>query len=149
MLYRWLADAVVVLHAAFVAFVLLGGFLALRWRRIAWVHVPAAIWGVLIEYAGWICPLTPLENALRDRAGQAGYAGGFIEHYVLHVLYPGELTPAVRWALGTGPCRQHCGVRPCHAAARPPMTEDDPLAVRELRRINDAVFIKASYLLRR
>ena len=100
MIFRWLADAVVVLHAAFVVFVVLGGFLVLRWRRVAWLHVPAAIWGVLIEYAGWICPLTPLENALRERAGQAGYSGGFVEHYVLRVLYPAGLTRETQWVLG-------------------------------------------------
>lgn len=100
MIYRWLADGVVLIHGAFVVFVVIGGFLALRWPRIAWVHIPAAIWGVLIEFAGWICPLTPLENALRARAGEAGYAGGFIEHYVLRLLYPGGLTLTVRVALG-------------------------------------------------
>jgi hypothetical protein len=101
MIFRILADGVVVLHALFVAFVVLGGFLALRWRAIAWLHVPAALWGALIEYAGWICPLTPLENLLRARAGSGGYSGGFVEHYVLRALYPGDLTPAVRWALGS------------------------------------------------
>jgi hypothetical protein len=101
MIFRILADGVVVLHALFVAFVVLGGFLALRWRAIAWLHVPAALWGALIEYAGWICPLTPLENLLRARAGSGGYSGGFVEHYVLRALYPGDLTPAVRWTLGS------------------------------------------------
>jgi hypothetical protein len=101
MLYRWLADAVVVLHGLFVAFVLVGGFLAVGWPRLKWVHLPAAAWGVLIEYAGWICPLTPLENLLRARAGEAGYSGGFVEHYVLRALYPGHLTSAVRWTLGS------------------------------------------------
>jgi len=100
MLYRWLADAVVVLHAAFVVFVVLGGVLVIRWRRLAWLHVPAAIWGALIEFAGWICPLTPLENSFRGRAGDAGYAGGFVEHYLLRALYPDGLTPSVRWLLG-------------------------------------------------
>jgi hypothetical protein len=100
MLYRWLADAVVLLHAAFVLFVVVGGFLALRWRRLIWIHAPAAIWGVLIEFAGWICPLTPLEKLLRERANEAQYAGGFIEHYLLRALYPAGLTPRVQWALG-------------------------------------------------
>ena len=100
MIFRWLADAVALLHAAFVAFVVLGGLLVLRWRRVAWLHVPAAIWGVLIEYSGWICPLTPLENALRERAGQAGYSGGFVEHYGSHVLYPAGLTREMQWVLG-------------------------------------------------
>jgi hypothetical protein len=101
MIFRWLADGVAVLHAAFVAFVVLGGLLVVRWPRLAWFHVPAAVWGVLIEFGGWICPLTPLENALRARAGQAGYAGGFVEHYVLRVLYPEGLTREVQWVIGT------------------------------------------------
>ncbi|HEY9227051.1 MAG TPA: DUF2784 domain-containing protein [Gemmatimonadaceae bacterium] len=100
MIYRWLADGVALLHAAFVVFVILGGLLALRWQRVAWLHVPAAVWGALIEFAGWMCPLTPLENAFRARAGGAGYSGGFVEHYVLRALYPAGLTPAVRWTLG-------------------------------------------------
>jgi len=101
MIFRWLADGVALVHAAFVAFVVIGGLLVLRWPRLAWLHVPAAVWGVLIEYGGWICPLTPLENALRARAGQAGYAGGFVEHYVLRVLYPAGLTREVQWVIGT------------------------------------------------
>src|SRR5215510_2098015 len=100
MIFRWLADAVALLHDAFVAFVFLGGLLVLRWPKVAWFHVPAAIWGVLIEYGGWICPLTPLENTLRERAGQAGYSGGFVEHYVLRVLYPAGLTREMQWVLG-------------------------------------------------
>ena len=100
-MYRWLADAVVVVHVAFVVFVMVGAFLALRWRWLVWLHLPAAIWGVLIEYAGWICPLTPLENALRARAGEAGYSGDFIQHYLLRALYPHGLTPKVQWVLGT------------------------------------------------
>ena len=101
MLYRWLADAVVVLHAAFVVFVVLGGVLVIRWRRLAWLHVPAAIWGALIEFKGWICPLTPLENYLRRRAGLEGYAGGFVEHYVIPALYPAGLTRPTQALLGT------------------------------------------------
>ena len=100
MIYRWLADLTVLFHGAFVAFVILGGFLALRWRRVIWLHVPAAAWGVLIEFGGWICPLTPLENMLRHRAGDAGYSGGFVEHYVVRALYPSGLTRSVQWILG-------------------------------------------------
>lgn len=99
MIYRWLADAVVVLHLGFVVFVVLGGFLLRRWPRLIYVHVPVAAWGVLIEFAGWICPLTPLENALRARGGQAGYEGGFIEHYIIPVLYPIGLSRNVQWVL--------------------------------------------------
>jgi len=100
MIYRWLADLTVLFHGAFVAFVILGGFLALRWRQLIWLHVPAASWGVLIEFGGWICPLTPLENMLRHRAGDAGYSGGFVEHYVVRALYPTGLTQGVQWILG-------------------------------------------------
>jgi hypothetical protein len=100
-LYRLLANAVVSIHALFILFVVLGGFLAWRWRWVAAVHVPCAIWGVLIEYRGWICPLTPLENALRAKAGQQGYSGGFIEHYLLPTIYPAGLTPRVQALLGT------------------------------------------------
>ena len=101
MIYRLLAGAVVAVHALFIVFVVFGGFLTWRWRWVAFVHVPCAIWGMLIEYFGWICPLTPLENQLRARAGEAGYGGGFIEHYLLPLLYPAGLTPGVRIVLGT------------------------------------------------
>jgi len=100
-LYRLLANAVVLLHALFIVFIVFGGFLAWRWRWVAVLHVPAAIWGVLIEYRGWICPLTPLENALRVKAGQAGYSGGFVEHYLLPAMYPSGLTPRIQAGLGT------------------------------------------------
>ena len=98
--YRALADLVLVLHLAFVAFVVLGGPLVLRWPKLAWLHIPAAAWGALIEFAGWICPLTPLEQRLRVLAGDAGYQGGFIEHYVTAWLYPAGLTRTVQLALG-------------------------------------------------
>ena len=95
-----LADVVVVLHFAFVLFVVLGGLLVLRWRWVAYLHIPAAIWGVLIEFAGWVCPLTPLENRLRTAAGQAGYQGDFVEHYILPALYPAPLTRNIQLVLG-------------------------------------------------
>jgi hypothetical protein len=98
--YRLLADLVVGLHVMFVAFVVLGGLLLLRWPALAWVHLPAAVWGALIEFAGWVCPLTPLEKSLRARAGEAGYEGGFIEHYLLPVLYPSGLNRGVQIVLG-------------------------------------------------
>jgi hypothetical protein len=101
MLYGLAADAVVLLHFAFVLFVIGGGFLAWRWRSLAWVHLPCALWGVAIEFGGWICPLTPLENHLRWRAGEAGYLGDFVAHYVVPVLYPAGLTPSLQIALGT------------------------------------------------
>jgi len=90
--WRILADAIVLVHLAFVVFVVAGGFLAWRWR-FAWIaHLPALTWGLWIELSGAICPLTPLENRLRELAGEAGYPGGFVEHYVLPVLYPHGLT---------------------------------------------------------
>ena len=92
MTFRLLADATVVLHLLFVAFVVCGGLLVLRWRRVAWVHVPAAVWGASIEFAGWICPLTPLENWLRAQGGAATYTTSFVERYLLPVLYPTALS---------------------------------------------------------
>src|SRR5256886_17461191 len=108
MVYRALADCVVLVHAAFVAFVMLGGFLAWRWRPVVWAHVPAALWGAAIEYAGWICPLTPLENALRARAGLEGYGGGFGEHSAIPLLYPAGLTRPAQAVLeiGRASCRE-------------------------------------------
>jgi hypothetical protein len=98
--YGLLADAVVVLHLAFVTFVVAGGLLVLRWPRLAWAHVPTAAWGALIEFGGWICPLTPLENHLRRLAGQAGYEGGFVERYLLAALYPQGLSRTHQVVLG-------------------------------------------------
>lgn len=92
MSFRIAADAVLLLHAAFVAFVTLGAVLALRWRRVIWAHLPAMSWGVLAESTARICPLTYVENTLRIQAGDAGYGGSFIEHYLLRVLYPDGLT---------------------------------------------------------
>jgi hypothetical protein len=98
--FQILADATVVVHLAFVLFVVLGGMLVL-WRRwIAWLHVPAAIWGAWVEFAGWICPLTPFENWLRRRGGGEGYAAGFVEQYLLPVLYPAALTRELQWIFG-------------------------------------------------
>jgi Protein of Unknown function (DUF2784) len=101
MLYKTLADFVLLAHLAFVAFVVIGGAAVLRWPRLAWVHLPTVIWAVLIEYAGWICPLTPLENALRQAGGEVAYAGGFFDHYVILVLYPVGLTRGVQVVLGS------------------------------------------------
>jgi hypothetical protein len=98
--YRLLADLVLILHAGFVVFVMLGALLALRWPRIAWVHVPVALWGAGIEFLGGICPLTPLENHWRRLAGELGYPGGFIEHYLLSALYPDGLTRRLQFVLG-------------------------------------------------
>ena len=100
MLYRLAADLLVVVHALFVVFVVTGALLVLRWPRLAWLHLPAAIWGALIEFAGWVCPLTPLEKWFRVRAGEAAYEGGFIEHYLLPILYPPGLTRGTQIVLG-------------------------------------------------
>jgi len=99
-LYRFLADVVVVIHLGFVLFVVAGGFLILRWPCIAWIQIPAALWGMFVEWSGWICPLTPLENWLRAEGGGAVYAGSFVGHYLLPVLYPGSLTRGVQILLG-------------------------------------------------
>lgn len=92
--YRAAADAVLVLHLVFMLFVVLGGLLVLRWRRVMWLHVPAATWGALLALFGWPCPLTPLEQLLRRRAGQEGFEGGFIDHYLVAWIYPEGLA---RW----------------------------------------------------
>lgn len=95
-----MADIVVLLHFTFILFVLMGGILSIWWRKVVWIHIPAAGWGVLIEFAGWICPLTPLENRLRAKGGEAGYPGGFVEKYILPVIYPTELTREIQIILG-------------------------------------------------
>jgi hypothetical protein len=110
MIYHLLADFVLLIHLGFVLFVIFGGLLVLRWRRVAWLHVPAFLWGALIEFAGWICPLTPLENSLRQRAGEPGYAGGFIEHYATAALYPESLTRSTQIILGAAVLGINCVV---------------------------------------
>jgi hypothetical protein len=98
---RLLADFVVVFHFLFIVFVVGGGLLVLRWRRVALVHVPSTLWGLSTEFFGWWCPLTPLENWLREHTGGTGYDVGFIEHYILPVIYPVNLTREVQLVLGT------------------------------------------------
>ena len=100
MLYRLGADAVLVIHLAFIVFVLFGGLLVLRWRWVLVVHVPAIVWGAVVEFFHLYCPLTPLENALRARAGLEGYEGGFIAHYLIALIYPAGLTPQIQLWLG-------------------------------------------------
>ena len=102
MLARIAADAVVVLHLAFIAFVMLGGLLVLRWRRLALLHVPAFVWAVLIELADWRCPLTSVENRLRAAAGLSGYPGGFVDHYLTPLIYPAGLTRPIQLLLALG-----------------------------------------------
>lgn len=100
MLYRAAADAVLIAHFAFVLFVVLGGLSVLRWPKLAWLHVPAVAWAAFVEFSGRICPLTPLEVAMRLGAGEAGYSGDFIEHYVTSLLYPDGLTQETQIVLG-------------------------------------------------
>ncbi|QJI30288.1 DUF2784 domain-containing protein [Pseudomonas sp. ADAK18] len=100
MLYRIAADSLVLFHLAFILFVLFGGLLALKWRPVIWLHLPAAAWGVAVELFHLPCPLTRWENLLRHLAGQDGYGGGFIEHYVLTLIYPAGLTPQIQLGLG-------------------------------------------------
>jgi hypothetical protein len=101
-LYGNLATLVVLVHFTFIVFVMFGGLLALRWRRAPWLHLPLLAWGGYVELAGKICPLTPLENRLRRAAGETEYVGGFIEHYLLPIMYPQGLTRTVQIALGVG-----------------------------------------------
>ena len=100
MLYRSAADLLVFLHLVFILFVIVGGFLVVKWRWLSLLHLPAVVWGALIEFQGWVCPLTPLEQRLRRAAGEQGYPGGFIEHYLLPVIYPQALTAELQMALG-------------------------------------------------
>ena len=99
-MHEWLADLVVTIHALFVVFVVVGGFLAIWKPWIAFVHVPAALWGAFIEFYGGICPLTPMENHYRRLAGEGGYSGGFIEHYITPILYPEGLTREMQFVFG-------------------------------------------------
>jgi hypothetical protein len=100
MLYRIAADGLVLFHLLFILFVLFGGLLVLKWRHLAWWHLPAAAWGVAVEVFHLTCPLTQWENLMRNAAGQVGYGGGFIEHYVWPVIYPAGLTPSIQLGLG-------------------------------------------------
>jgi len=108
--YHRLADLLVLLHLTFVLFVLFGGLLILKWPWVMWLHLPAASWGALIEFTGWICPLTPLEQWLRETGGGLGYQSGFIEHYVLPLLYPAGLTGRVQVVLGLLVLLLNCGM---------------------------------------
>ncbi|MCK4621757.1 MAG: DUF2784 domain-containing protein [Desulfuromonadales bacterium] len=94
------ADLLIIVHFAFIAFVVLGGLLVLKWGKVSILHIPCALWGALIEFRGWICPLTPLECHFREAAGGAGYTGGFINHYVLPLVYPEGLTRGMQISLG-------------------------------------------------
>ena len=99
-MYRFFADVLVVVHFLFILFVVAGGMLILYRPRMAFLHLPAVIWGAAVELCGWICPLTPLENYFRRIAGDAGYSGGFIEHYLAPLIYPENLTAETQYILG-------------------------------------------------
>jgi hypothetical protein len=100
MIYQWLAGLIVVIHFLFILFALFGALLVL-WRKwIIWLHLPAAVWAMLIEFRGWLCPLTPLENYFTTLAGKAGYEGGFIKHYLVPIIYPTGLAPHIQIILG-------------------------------------------------
>ena len=94
-----IADLIMSLHLMFIIFVVLGGFAVVRWSWMAFLHLPAVLWGVLIELLNWTCPLTPLETSYRQAAGQAGYSGGFIEQYLMPLIYPDGLTRSVQFIL--------------------------------------------------
>ncbi|MDE1169424.1 MAG: DUF2784 domain-containing protein [Pseudomonas sp.] len=100
MLYRLAADALVLFHLAFILFVLFGALLVLRWRGLVWLHLPAVAWGLAVEFLQLQCPLTRWENCLRQAAGQGGYDGGFIEYYLIPIIYPAGLTAQLQWVLG-------------------------------------------------
>ena len=100
MFYQLAATVLALLHFAFIVFVVAGGVLVLRWPWLMWIHLPAAIWGALIEFFGWYCPLTTWENTCLRRAGRAGYDNGFLEHYLFAVIYPEGLTRGMQIAIG-------------------------------------------------
>ena len=100
MIAQLAANLLVLVHAAFILFVFLGGLIVLRRPKVAYGHLPCVVWGILIEFCGWICPLTPLEWRLLERAGGSGYTGGFVEHYILPLVYPAQLTRGMQIAFG-------------------------------------------------
>jgi hypothetical protein len=100
MVHNIAATAIALLHLLFILFVLFGGFLVLKWSWLKWVHLPAAVWGVLIEFFGWWCPLTKWENYFLREAGRAGYSGGFVSHYIMPLIYPPGLTRELEIAIG-------------------------------------------------
>ncbi|TAJ09414.1 DUF2784 domain-containing protein [Marinilabiliaceae bacterium JC017] len=101
MIFQILADLTIIIHGLFILFILFGALLAFRWKRIIWFHLPLAIWGAMVEYFHWICPLTPLENHFRRLSGEAGYEGDFIEQYLIPVIYPENLTPQFQIIFGS------------------------------------------------
>jgi len=100
MLKSYAADSVVLIHFGFILFVIFGGFLVIKWRKLIWLHLPAAFWGAMIEFFGWVCPLTILENQLRIGSERGSYSTGFIEHYIIPLIYPAGLTRDIQLLLG-------------------------------------------------
>ena len=113
MVYRGLSDFIVLIHFGFVFFSVIGGFLVYKWKRIIWIHLPAVFWVILIEVTGWICPLTPLENWFRLKSGTTGYQTGFIEYYILSLLYPDKLTRSFQIVLGFSLLVINLGIYTC------------------------------------
>ncbi len=101
-MWQTLGNGILIVHLSFIMFVLFGGFLAKRWRWLPWLHLPAAAWGIAIELGHWTCPLTPLENWLRQQGGEAGYTGGFLDYYLRQLIYPAGLTPKIQIFLALG-----------------------------------------------
>jgi len=125
MFLKLAADSVVLVHFAFILFVVLGGLVVLRWPRFMWLHLPAAAWGAFIELTGRVCPLTPLENRLRIAAGENGYFGGFIEEYLIPIVYPDGLTRWVQISLGIGVVAINMVFYGLLIARRPRASKDD------------------------
>ena len=100
MVFKLAANALALIHLAFILFVVFGGLLLLKWPKLMWLHLPAAVWGALIEFAGWYCPLTSMENAMLRRAGESGYTGGFVAHYIFAAIYPAGLTRGIEILIG-------------------------------------------------
>ena len=100
-MYNFLANAVVGIHFLFILFVVFGGLLVIRYPKMAFIHIPAAVWGAMVEFTGWFCPLTPLENRFRSLAGEQSYSGDFIQRYLIPVMYPENLTPKIQLILGS------------------------------------------------
>ena len=99
--YRIAAELTLILHFLFIVFVLFGGLFCLHRTRWLWLHLPSVLWGVWVEWSGWICPLTPLESHFRQRASGQGYLGGYVEQYLIPLLYPAQLTVSLQWFLGS------------------------------------------------
>ena len=108
--WKLIADLLVIGHLAFILFAFLGGILALKWRWIIWGHLPSAAWAALIEFCGWICPLTYLENSLRSRHSGGAYETGFVEHYLIPILYPEGLTRPIQVAVGVAVVALNLGI---------------------------------------